>query len=60
MEGKKFIQIMDECVDQQKLMKMLVMEMLMPKLEEFVASTDNAYDDMLVKGIKEFMEKVQL
>lgn len=60
MEGKKIVQILDECVDQQKLVKMVLMELIMPKLEEFVASTENSYDDMLVKGIKEFMEKVQL
>lgn len=57
MDKSKFLQILDKHVDEKGLAKDLAFELVIPFLEKFVADSANPYDDMLVKWVKEYIEK---
>lgn len=56
MDTKLLLEVLDKNIDQQGLAKDLVLVLVMPLVEKFVADTSNPYDDMLVKALKEFIE----
>jgi hypothetical protein len=57
-EGKKLGLIIMECVDEQLLLKRVVEELVMPKLEEVVAASETKIDDAVLAMVKEVLQKV--
>lgn len=55
-EQKELLQLLDDCIDQEKLGKELLIKFVMPKLEGFVKDTSNPYDDALLVALKEFFK----
>lgn len=58
MDKAKFLAILDECVDQEKLFRKLAMEMVLPALEAKAVETDNKIDDAVVAMLKGLAEKL--
>lgn len=56
MDTKKLLEILDKHVNQEALLKEIAVEMMIPALKEFVASTENKYDDMLIDAFVKFIE----
>ena len=57
-ETKKIGAIVMECVDEQLLLKRIVAEVLMPKLEEVVAKSETKVDDAVLAMVKEVIAKM--
>ena len=57
-ETKKLGQIIMECVDEQLLLKRVVEELVMPKLEQVVAESETKIDDAVLAMVKEVLQKV--
>ena len=58
METKKIIAIIDECVDQELLLKKVIAEVILPKVEAYVAATPNEIDDAVLAKIKDLLAKL--
>lgn len=58
METKKIIAIIDECVDQELLLKKVIAEIILPKVEAYVAATPNEIDDVVLAKIKDLLAKL--
>lgn len=59
METKKLVQILDKHINQEALLKDLVLEMVIPMIEEAAAKSETQIDDKLVAYLKAFLiEKV--
>lgn len=57
MDKAKLLAILDECIDQEKLAKLLAKEIVMPALAEAAAKTPNKLDDAAVALIDGAVEK---
>lgn len=58
METKKIIAIIDECVDQELLLKKVIAEIILPKVEAYVAATPNEIDNVVFEKIKDILAKL--
>jgi hypothetical protein len=58
MEAGKLGKIVMECVDEQLLLKRIVEELIMPKLEQVVAESETKIDDAVLAMVKEVLAKV--
>lgn len=59
METTKLVQILDKHINQEALLKDLVVEMVIPMIEEAAKKSETQIDDKLVAYLKTFlMEKV--
>lgn len=59
MEAGKLGKIVMECVDEQLLLKRIVEELVMPKLEQVVASSETQIDDAVLAMAKELIAKIK-
>lgn len=57
MEKQKLVEILDKHVNQEAILKDIVLEMLMPKLEKMVAESENKVDDAAWALAKEVLMK---
>jgi hypothetical protein len=58
-EAKAIGQIIMECVDEQLLLKRVMEEVILPKLDKIVAESPNKIDDAVLAMVKEVLAKVK-
>lgn len=56
MDKAKLLAILDECIDQEKLAKLLAAEVVIPALKEAAEKTPNKVDDALVAMVEKAAE----
>jgi len=58
METKKLLEILDKNIDQAGLSKDLAIQLVLPFLQKIVDDSENKFDDVAFKYVKEYVEKM--